>query len=64
MTKSKRIAIRVDDDVHAKLTQLAAAEDRSVSYYVERLIKDHLDSLASEVLAYPAYKPRGPRKSS
>jgi predicted transcriptional regulator len=46
MAKSKRIAVSIDADTHARLIDLAKKEDRSISWYVERLILAHLKSLA------------------
>ncbi len=48
MAKSQRVAVRVDDETHRKLTDLAAAEERSISWYVERLIRAHLAALAAK----------------
>lgn len=42
MTKSTRIAIRVDEEMRAQIDKLAKAEDRSMSYYIERVLREHL----------------------
>lgn len=34
--------IRIDDDIYLKLLKLAQAEDRSVTYIVAKLLKEHL----------------------
>jgi predicted transcriptional regulator len=36
------IAVRVPDDVYARLREMAAAEDRQVSYVVRRLLAEAL----------------------
>lgn len=44
MTKTDRLQIRITPELKAKLQQLAEAEGRSVSNYVEQLIKKAIDS--------------------
>lgn len=39
MTKSDRLYIRIDPDLKAKLQILAAADGRSLSNYIEQLLK-------------------------
>lgn len=44
MTKTDRLQIRITPELKAKLQQLAEAEGRSVSNYVEQLIKKAVES--------------------
>ena len=46
MAKTNRIAIRVDDELRDRLQELADAQDRSLSYYIEKVLRDHIASLA------------------
>ena len=40
-TNKVQIGVKVDPDLHAVITQLAAEDDRSLSNMVERLVKQH-----------------------
>ena len=43
MTKTDRLHIRISPDLKAKLQALADAENRSISNYVENLIKKEIE---------------------
>lgn len=42
MAKSKRIAVAVSEETLRALGTLAQAEQRSISWYVDRLLRSHL----------------------
>lgn len=44
MTKTDRLQIRISPELKAKLQELADADGRSVSNYVEQLIKKAIES--------------------
>lgn len=44
MKKTERIQIRVTPDLKDKLQQLADAENRTISNYIENLIKTELEN--------------------
>lgn len=44
MTKTDRLQIRITPELKVKIQQLAEAEGRSVSNYVEQLIKKAIES--------------------
>lgn len=43
-----QIWIRVDVETRRRLSEAAAADDRSITAYVRRIIRDHLDGLAAK----------------
>ncbi len=47
-TKSKVVAVRLLPDVYVALSEAAEADDRSISQYVDRIIKEHLKSKPSD----------------
>jgi predicted transcriptional regulator len=46
MAKSTRIAIRVSDEMRNEIERLAKADERSMSFYIEKVLKDHIASLS------------------
>jgi predicted transcriptional regulator len=42
--KTDPISVRLDPDVKAALEQLAAADERSMSAYIGRVLKNHVDA--------------------
>ncbi len=64
MTKGKRLvtwSIRVDDDLDAVVRKLAEKDLRTVSNYVEMVVRKHISDLGID-LGAKAEKPKG-RKS-
>jgi hypothetical protein len=64
MAKGKRLVImsvRVDDALAAALKQLAEADSRAVSNYVEIVLRKHVTAQGID-LAKQADKPANPRK--
>lgn len=47
-TDKARVATYIDDDLKQKLERLAALEDRSVSNFLERLIKQVVEQAEQE----------------
>lgn len=43
MTKTERLQIRITPDLKAQLQELADAENRTISNYIENLIKRELE---------------------
>ncbi len=43
MTKTERLQIRITPELKDKLQSLAAAENRTISNYIENLIKKELE---------------------
>lgn len=44
MTKSEALAFRVSPELKQALQRLATADDRSLSSYIERLLRAHVDA--------------------
>ncbi|TDQ34083.1 ribbon-helix-helix protein, CopG family [Phyllobacterium brassicacearum] len=45
------VSIRIDRTTGKKLKELAMAEDRSLNYYVKRLIREHLEETSKARVA-------------
>ena len=43
MKKDSQITVRIGSDLKANLERLAKAEDRSVAYVVERILRAHFE---------------------
>ena len=52
MTKTDRIYIRVTPEVKEELQALATAENRSLTNYIENLIKKEIEKKGGEVTAF------------
>lgn len=48
MARDAAVSVRIDPDIKAALEQVAEADGRTVSSYVERLIKAHLEEMRPE----------------
>ena len=48
MKKDSQITVRIGSDLKAQLEQLAKAEDRSLAYVVERILREHFKQALSE----------------
>jgi hypothetical protein len=60
MTKGKRLvtwSIRVDDALDAAVRQLATKDLRTVSNYVEMVVRKHIAELGIDLGAQPEAKP-------
>jgi len=61
------MSIRLDPDVKAALETIATADDRSISYVVNRVLRDWLDDADAELEAakrkIEAPAPRNPSRS-
>ena len=44
-------SIRLDKDLDSRLTRLAALTGRTKSFYIRRLIEDHIDELEDRFIA-------------
>jgi hypothetical protein len=65
MTREKRLtvlSIRVDDTLARALKVLAAADERPVSTYLERILRAHAQERGKDVTARPPRAEQGPRK--
>lgn len=49
MKKTNPLAVRLDPDVKSALEQHAAAQERSLSWMINRILRDHLKVAAPKV---------------
>jgi predicted transcriptional regulator len=64
MTKEKKLtvlSIRVDDTLAQAIKELAAEDDRPVSTYLERIIRQHAQERGKNVMARAPRAEQGPR---
>jgi predicted DNA-binding protein len=64
MTKEKKLtvlSIRVDDTLAQAIKELAMADERPVSTYLERIIRQHAQERGKNVTARPPRAEQGPR---
>jgi hypothetical protein len=65
MTRGKKLtvlSIRVDDTLAHAIKELAAEDERPVSTYLERIIRQHAKERGKNVMARPPRAEQGPRK--
>lgn len=67
MRYTEQTAVRLDEETTDKLKQIAAAEDRSVSQVIRRMVRDAVVAYnlpSAPIKAKPARKPRAPKPAA
>lgn len=44
----KKIAISIDEDIYIKISEIAKDEDRSISYMINKILKNNLNKPAKK----------------